>query len=123
MSTSSNNSIFSPFTGLLLALAILFQYLLPWWSMALASAIAAFLLASSAGGAFRIGAFINILVWLALAFWSHWRSEGILTTKIAGVLPLGGSAVALFVVTLVVGGLIGGLGALSGFQIRQLIKK
>jgi hypothetical protein len=87
MSTSSNNSIFSPFTGLLLALAILFQYLLPWWSMALASAIAAFLLASSAGGAFRIGAFINILVWLALAFWSHWRSEGILTTKIAGVLP------------------------------------
>lgn len=123
MSASSNNKILSPFAGLLLALAILFQYLLPWWSMALASAIAAFLLASSAGGAFRIGAFINILVWLTMAFWSHLRSEGILTTKIAGVLPLGGSAIALFVVTLVVGGLIGGLGALSGFQVRQLVKK
>ncbi|MDI9878942.1 hypothetical protein [Flectobacillus longus] len=123
MSKSSNNTILSPFAGLLLALAILFQYLLPWWSVALASAIAAFLLAGSAGSAFRVGTIINVLVWFMMAFWSHWRSEGILTTKIAGVLPLGGSAVVLFVVTLVVGGLIGGLGALSGFQVRQLVKK
>jgi hypothetical protein len=46
------------------------------------------------------------------------KNQGILSAKIASVLPLGGSAVLLILVTAIVGGLVAGFAAMSGSYLR-----
>jgi hypothetical protein len=42
-----------------------------------------------------------------------------LSTKVANILPLGGSYIALIVVTATVGALLGGLASLTGSFVRK----
>jgi hypothetical protein len=91
---------------------------LPWWSIAIVALLVAVLLNQNAGKAFLAGFLGVFLLWGALAWWINMKNEGILASKIASVLPLGGSAIVLILVTGFIGGLVGGFAAMSGSYLR-----
>lgn len=103
-------------TGLLAFISGLF---LPWWGIAITSLLVAVLVHQKAGKAFLSGLLGVFLLWAGLAWWIDMKNDGILSKKIAAVLPLGGSALLLIVVTGVVGGLVAGLAAVSGSFLRS----
>jgi len=90
-----------------------------WWSIAIAAFLIALLIHQRAGKAFLSG-FIGVFVlWGALAWWIDMNNEGILSHKIAAVLPLGGSSFLLILVTAFIGALVAGFGAISGSYLRR----
>jgi hypothetical protein len=92
---------------------------LPWWSIAVASFLIALLVHQKAGKAFLSGSIGVFLLWGALACWIDIKNEGVLSKKIAEVLPLGGSSFILIFVTALIGALVAGFGAMSGSYLRS----
>lgn len=92
---------------------------LPWWSIAIASFAVAVLVHQKAGKAFLAGFLGVFLLWAGLAFWIDQQNEGILSKRIASLLPLHGNTILLIAVTGLVGGLVAGLAALSGSYLRM----
>lgn len=95
----------------------------PWWSIVAAAFIVAALTPQSAGRAFLSGALGIFLLWLTLCWTIDIANNSILSTKIASILPFGGSVFLLIIVTSVVGAIVGGFGALSAAYLRKLIRQ
>jgi len=92
---------------------------LPWWSIAIVAFLIALLVHQKAGKAFLAG-FVGIFIlWAGLAWWIDIKNNSVLSKKIASVLPLGGSAIALILVTALVGALVAGFAAMSGSYLRS----
>jgi hypothetical protein len=108
---------------LIAALSLLAGMFLPWWSIALVSFLVALLLIRSVGVAFLAGFAGIFLLWSLLSLWIDVRNESILSGKIAQVLPLGGSAALLILVTGFIGGLVGGFAAMAGSSLMPLKRK
>jgi cell division protein FtsX len=91
---------------------ILGEYL-PWWSVAVAAFAVSLIISQSPGAAF-ISGFLGIaLLWIAYSSWINHLNESLLSERIASVLPLQGSSILLILLTGLIGGLAGGLSALS----------
>jgi hypothetical protein len=102
-------------TALLVFIAGLY---LPWWSLAVMALLVALLVHQHPGKAF-LSAFVGVfLLWAGLAWWIDMKNDGVLSAKMAKLLPVGGSVVVLILLTAVVGALVAGLGALSGSFLR-----
>lgn len=102
-------------TALLAYVAGLF---LPWWSIAVAAFVAALIVAQRPLGAFLAGFLSILLLWGIMAYIIDSANNGILSKKVATILPLGGNGMLLILVTGFVGGLVAGLAALSGSFLR-----
>ena len=92
---------------------------LPWWSFVVTNLIIAIAvpikpLQSFFAGALGVGA-----LWAGLAFGIDMANNHILSSKVAQILPLGGSYIALIIVTAFVGALLGGLASLTGSFVRK----
>ena len=94
----------------------------PWWGFAVTSLIVALLVHQKAGKAFLAGFLGLFLLWGGLACWIDMKNNGVLSQKIASVLPLGGNSILLIVVTGVAGGLVAGFAAMSGSYLRSSAK-
>jgi hypothetical protein len=92
---------------------------LDWWTIAIAAFVVALLVHQKAWRAFFAGFLGLYLCWLLMASWFNMKNDGILASKIASIFPLGGNAILLLLVTGFVGGLVGGLSALSGSYLRS----
>ncbi len=91
----------------------------PWWSFAICAFVVAIAVHQKAGKAF-LAAFIALfLLWGGLAFYKDAQNEHILSTKIANVLPLGGSYILLIIVTALIGALVAGFAAIAGSYLRK----
>ena len=102
-------------TGLL---ALVLGVWLPWWSIAVASLLIGLLIPQRAAKAFLAGFLGIFLLWAIYAFIKDSRNDGLLSAKIAEVLPLGGSSFLLILVTAIIGGLVGGFGGMTGSFLR-----
>lgn len=86
---------------------------LPWWSIALVAFLVNWALPLNSLYAFLSG-FIGIFIgWGLLAVIRDSANDGILSSKIAHILPLGGSSLALLLLSSFIGALVGGLAALT----------
>lgn len=103
----------------LLAFATGLYGVIPWWSFAITSLIVAMAVHQKAGKAFLSGFVGLFLLWSVLAFLKDNANEHLLATKVAQILPLGGSYIVLILITGIIGGLVSGLAALTGSYIRQ----
>ncbi|MES2734217.1 MAG: hypothetical protein V4714_20890 [Bacteroidota bacterium] len=104
----------------ILVLSIVAQLFLPWWMIALIPFGLAFWQASASGKAF-ISGFVGIaLGWLGMSLLIHLRTGGILTARVAGIFSLPNSML-LILATVLIGGLVGGLAALSGYYCRKVV--
>lgn len=103
-------------------LAFISGLFLPWWCIALTSLVVALLVNQSAGKAFVSGLLGVFILWAGLAWWIDMKNNGVLSKKIAQVLPLGGNVLALILLTGLVGGLVSGFAAMSGSYLRSSSK-
>lgn len=103
----------------LLAFATGLYGVIPCGSFAITSLIVAMAVHQKAGKAFLSGFVGLFLLWSVLAFLKDNANEHLLATKVAQILPLGGSYIVLILVTGIIGGLVSGLAALTGSYIRQ----
>lgn len=92
---------------------------LPWWSFTITSLLVAVAVHQRPGRAFLSGFLGIFLLWAGMALWKDMANEHVLSSKVAQVLPLGGSYLVLILVTGVVGGLVGGFAALTGSFMRR----
>ena len=99
-------------------LAFISGLFLPWWGMAITSLLVAVLIHQKAGKAFLAGLLGVMLLWAGLAWWIDMKNNGVLSKKIASVLPLGGNALLLILVTGLLGGLVSGFAAMTGSYLR-----
>jgi hypothetical protein len=102
-------------TGLL---SFVFGLYLPWWSIAIAAFIVSLVIPQKPFYSFLSGFIGLFLLWEILAWWIDSKNDGILSQKIAQILPLGGSAVLLILITSLIGALVAGLAALTGSYCR-----
>jgi|SRR5215472_11971883 hypothetical protein len=111
------------FTSILLTalLAFISGLYLPWWGIALAGFITGIMIPQKPFYSFLSGFIGVFILWEILAWWQDSRNNGILSQKIAQVLPLGGSTVLLILITSIIGALVGGFASLTATYLRRLI--
>lgn len=107
---------------LIFLLASAAQMVLAWWILAVVAFAVGFGFAPTGRAAFAAGFGGAGLSWLLPAAWLAHQNDGLLAHRVAQLLPLGGSAAALVVVTGVVAGLLGGVAALAGAWLRQAFR-
>lgn len=90
-----------------------------WWIIAVVSFLVAILIQQKLWLAFLSGFTALFLLWAGLALWIDIKNQGILSARVAGVLPLGGNSVLLLLVTGFIGGLVAGFAAMSGNSLRK----
>lgn len=91
-----------------------------WWTIVVASFIVAVLIYQSPGRSFLAGFLAISLLWGGLSWAIDTANHSILAPRVANLFPLGGSVWLLILVTALLGGLAGGLGALSGSLLRRV---
>lgn len=89
------------------------QYFLPWWTLAVAALLVGYYFHNSAGMSFIAGFLGVSMLWLAMSYYVDFTTQSILTAKMNKLLPLN-----VFVMSALIGGLVGGLAALTGTLIR-----
>ena len=92
---------------------------LPWWSIAIAAFITAALIHQSPVQSFLSGFLALFILWGGLAWWINMQNQGILSKKIAMILPLNGNSFLLIIVTAFVGAIVAGMAAISGCFLRS----
>lgn len=90
-----------------------------WWFFAIVALLVALLIHQQGGKAFFAGFLGLFILWLVLVIWMDSGNDGMLSSKIASLLPFGGSKGALIIVTAFIAGLIAGFAALSGSYLRS----
>ena len=92
---------------------------LPWWSFVITNFLIAVALPIKPAQSFAAGALGVGALWAGLALGIDIANNHILSTKVAQILPLGGSYITLIIVTAFVGALLGGLASLTGAFVRK----
>lgn len=87
---------------------------MPWWIIAVAAFIVALVIRQGSGRAFIAGFTGLFLLWAIQSIIIDSSNHHLLATRVANLLPLGGSYIALIILTAVIGGLVAGMAALTG---------
>lgn len=91
---------------------------LPWWSFVITNLLIAVVIPQKPLLAFASGAIGVGMLWVGLSVGIDLANNHILSTKVATILPLKGSYIALILLTAMVGALLGGLASLTGSFVR-----
>lgn len=93
---------------------------LPWWSIAIASFLVAVSIYQPPFLAFLTGFAGLFLLWLLLAWGIDAANDSVLAVRISVLMGFGESPVLLILITALIGGITGGLGALTGSLARLM---
>lgn len=93
---------------------------LPWWAIAPLAAVTGWIFAASPGRSFVAGFLGGFLSWFLNAFWLDRANEGLLSGRV-GALFLGLSGMELLLLSGLLGGLLAGMGCLTGRLARNLV--
>jgi hypothetical protein len=104
-------------------LSFVFSLYLPWWSIAFAAFAVAALLHQSPLKAFISGFLGLFFLWFFLSWIIDVNNKGILSHRVAALLPFGGSAFVLILITALIGAIVGGLSGLSGSFLRRTFQR
>ncbi len=91
----------------------------PWWIIAVAAFAVAALIHMRPLASFVSGFLALFILWGAQASYLDAKNQHLLATKMASVLPLGGSYIALILFTCFIGGLVAGMAALTASFLRR----
>ncbi|OOQ59377.1 hypothetical protein [Mucilaginibacter pedocola] len=108
--------------ALILLLSFISGYILPWWAACIFAFGAALLLGTTSRQAFWSGFAGLGLAWLALALLKSFPNEHILATRVAHLFQLPHWTLILLV-TVLIGGLVGGMSAMSGLLVKKVFEK
>lgn len=91
----------------------------PWWIIAVAAFIVALAIQQKAVPSFLAAFLALFIVWAVQSYLIDVKNEHLLATKVAFILPLEGSYVAVIFVTAFLGGLVAGMAALTASFVRR----
>lgn len=95
------------------------ELFLPWWSIAICAFVVNLLIPTRGFNAFLSG-FLGVgLLWLLFAWLIDWNTDSLLSAKVAEIMFLN-NALLLVAASGLVGGVVGGLAALTGSLFRNL---
>ena len=106
-----------------LILALVFSFFMPWWSIMVAAFIAGFLFSLKKAAVFFVPFLAILLLWMVYSLMISSGNDFTLAKKIAVLLPLGGNAYLLLLVTGIVGGVAAGIAGIFGKQCQVLLRK
>lgn len=98
-----------------IVVCFILQSFLPWWTMAIGAFVVAFLFDNKGLPSFAAGFLGVAILWVGIAGYITIVTDSILTTKIDQLLPINS-----FILTALVGGLVGGFSGLTGSLFRKL---
>jgi hypothetical protein len=90
------------------------QSFLPWWTLAVGACGVAYFIDNKALTSFTAGFIGAALLWIGMAYYLDQSTHSIITEKVNKLLP-----VNAFLLTGIVGGMVGGLSALTGSFLRS----
>jgi uncharacterized membrane protein YhaH (DUF805 family) len=106
----------------ILILSFASGYFLPWWVVAIAAFLTAFLIGKTSGQSFWSGFSAVFIVWTVLALFKSIPNDHILAKRVATLFQLPNWLLLLFI-TALIGGLVGGMSALSGVLLKKAFGK
>ena len=108
------------FVSLLLTLLLSFASCLffDWWSIAIVAGIIAILIPQSPAKSFLTGFLALFILWGGLSYWISNNNNHILAHKVSLLVLKMDNPYLLFLVTALVGALVGGFAAMSGSYLR-----
>jgi len=110
-------------TVLITLLSFISGLFLTWWAFVIVAFGISALIPQRPLAAFLAGFLGLLLLWGGLALFIDAGNNHILSTRVAGVLPLQGSSTLLLLVTGIVGALVGGGGSLTAsFLYKKQVK-
>ena len=92
---------------------------LPWWSIAIASFLVAFLIPQRPEKAFLTAFIALFMLWGGLSLWMSFNNQHILAHKISLLILKVNEPYLLILVTALMGALVSGFAALSGSFLRK----
>ena len=96
---------------------------LPWWIIGLTSFIVVVIIGLRPGIAFLCGFLSLFLLWGGLSFWISNNNSHALAHKMSVLILNTDTPLLLILVTALLGGVVGGLGSLSGSLLRAIAVK
>lgn len=103
---------------LIILVTFIFQLFSAWWSLALIAFIAAYFYGKGNGHAFLSGFFAIGILWLMLALFQSIPNNNVLAGRVATLFQLP-NWILLLAVTVLIGALVGGFAAWSGYLLRK----
>lgn len=97
------------------------QQFLPWWAIAVIAAMLSFIFDIEAKVSFWAGFLAVALLWGGSAIFLSTLNEGVLSARIGSLLG-NMPGFVLILITAIIGGVFGGLGALNGSFARQVMR-
>jgi hypothetical protein len=108
---------------IILILSFISSYILPWWMAAAIALLTAYFIGKAPGRSFLSGFGAIFVVWTILALIKSIPNDNILADRVVQLFPLPHNWIWVLVVTAFIGGLVGGMGALSGALIKRAFSK
>ncbi|GAC1593510.1 MAG: hypothetical protein NVS3B19_15710 [Ginsengibacter sp.] len=106
-------------------LIMLFSFLagifFPWWTIAIVGFLAAMIIRLSPGLSFFAGFIANFVLWTAMAFWISTKNDHLLAHKISLIILKIDNPALLILISGLIGGLITGMGSLTGSLLAKRI--
>lgn len=97
------------------------EQVFPWWSALVCAAFISALIPTTSLRAFGSGFTAIGLLWLVCALIYSMQNDFMLSNRVANLFGVN-SSVFIIVLTALVGGIAGGMGALCGNQLRKTVK-
>lgn len=107
---------------IILILSFISSYFLPWWVAALIAFLAALFIGKTSGRSFWSGFGAIFILWVILALLKSIPNDNILAGRVIQLFPLPHNWILLLIITALIGGLVGGLAALSGILTKKVFK-
>ena len=108
---------------IILILSFISSYFLPWWAAAMIAFLAAFITGKTSGRSFWSGFGAIFVLWVVLALMKSIPNDNILAGRVVQLFPIPHHWILLLLITALIGGLAGGMAALSGVLLKKAIKK
>ncbi|MCF8463264.1 MAG: hypothetical protein K9G41_00370 [Flavobacteriales bacterium] len=109
--------------AIIVVLGAIAQTYLPWWSAVVIALLVEAFVGKADNTSFFSGFYGLTIPWMVLATYIDVRSESLLTVRILELFKLPQFSFVLIIVTGLVGGLIGGVGTLTGGWIKAAFLK
>ena len=111
--------------ALIFVIGGLSQYFLPWWWIIVpVAALVGYFLGQTAGQSYAYGFIAVLLLWSIMAGYLSNANGGVLSGRIADLLGNGKiSGLQLIFLTGIIGGILGGFGAMTGAMLKDLLRK
>ncbi|HYK77555.1 MAG TPA: hypothetical protein VEV16_11305 [Daejeonella sp.] len=111
---------------LIALLALILQFFLPWWIIALVAFGLAFWKARSGGHAFGHGFLAILALWIIIGLIQSFPNEHLLANRVGQMLMLPNASwswILVLFITGIIGGLAAGFSAMAGFYCRRAMVK